>query len=178
VPARSAQPTATASNRGTVLEEQPTIVNLLLLYIVVIGGAFIFMTSRGNRKRQSQASQLQAALVEGAQVRTVGGVVGEVVEVTDEHVVVETTPGVRLKFIKSAVAGVIAPAEEESEGADDEETEDDEAALEEAALEEAGHEAEAAEEEEQAEPSDEVPALGTEADEDEAEHAASGPAKR
>jgi preprotein translocase subunit YajC len=173
VPARSAQPTATASNRGTVLEEQPTIVNLLLLYIVVIGGAFIFMTSRGNRKRQSQASQLQAALVEGAQVRTVGGVVGEVVEVTDEHVVVETTPGVRLKFIKSAVAGVIAPAEEESEGADDEETEDDEAALE-----EAGYEAEAAEEEEQAEPSDDVPALGAKAGEDEAEHAASGPAKR
>lgn len=174
MPARSAQSIATVSNRGTVPEEQPITVNLLLLYIVVIGGVFIFMTSRGNRKRQTQASQLQSALVPGAQVRTIGGLIGEVVEVTDEHVVVETTPGVRLKFIKSAVAGVIAPAEDESEA---EGAQDDE----EAELDESGHEAEAAdegEEEEQAEPSDEVPAHVAETAEGEAEHAASGSAKR
>lgn len=87
--------------------------NLLLIYIVVIGGAFIFMTSRSNKKRQAQAAQLQSALTVGAEVRTIGGMVGEVVEVTDEHVILETTPGVRLKFIKSAVAGVIPPAEPE-----------------------------------------------------------------
>ncbi|HEU5333503.1 MAG TPA: preprotein translocase subunit YajC [Actinocrinis sp.] len=86
---------------------------LLLLYIVVIGGVFIFMTSRGNKKRQAQASQMQSALVVGAEVRTIGGMVGEVVEVTDEHVLIETTPGVRLKFVKSAVAGVVAPSEAE-----------------------------------------------------------------
>lgn len=175
MPARSAQSIAAASNRGTVPEEQPIIVNLLLLYIVVIGGVFIFMTSRGNRKRQTQAAQLQSALVEGAQVRTIGGLVGEVVEVTDEHVVVETTPGVRLKFIKSAIAGVIAPAEDESESEQDEETEHDEAASG-----ETGHEAEAEvdEEEERAEPSDAVPALESEADEDEAERVTSGSTKR
>lgn len=88
---------------------------LLLLYIVVIGGVFIFMTSRGNKKRQAQAAQMQSALVVGAEVRTIGGMVGEVVEVTDEHVLIETTPGVRLKFVKSAVAGVVAPAVEASE---------------------------------------------------------------
>ncbi|MBS2965210.1 preprotein translocase subunit YajC [Actinocrinis puniceicyclus] len=88
--------------------------NLLLIYIVVIGGIFIFMTSRGNRKRQAQAAQMQTALVVGAEVRTIGGMVGEVVEVTDEHVLLETTPGVRLKFIKSAVAGVLPPAEPEA----------------------------------------------------------------
>jgi preprotein translocase subunit YajC len=98
----------------------------LLLYIVVIGVFFIFWTSRGNRRRQSQASQLQAALVVGAQVRTIGGLIGEVVDVTDEHVVVETTPGVRLKFVKSAISGVIAPADPEDpepDDADDEPTE-------------------------------------------------------
>jgi len=88
---------------------------LLLLYIVVIGGVFIFMTSRGNKKRQAQAAQMQSALVVGAEVRTIGGMVGEVVEVTDEHVLIETTPGVRLKFVKSAVAGVVPPAAEVSE---------------------------------------------------------------
>jgi preprotein translocase subunit YajC len=105
--------TAAAFVRGTVLTGQPIIVNLLLIYIVVIGGVFIYMTSRGNKKRQSQASQLQQALVVGAEVRTVGGLVGEVVEVTDEHVIIETTPGVRLRFVKSSVAGVVPPSEPE-----------------------------------------------------------------
>lgn len=85
--------------------------SVLLIYVVVIGGVFVFMTSRGNRKRRAQQSELQSALVHGALVRTIGGLIGEVVEVTDEHVIVETTPGVKLKFIKSAVAGVIAPDE-------------------------------------------------------------------
>ena len=138
--------------------------SLLLIYIVVIGGVFIFMTSRGNRKRQSQSSQLQSALVVGAEVRTIGGLVGEVIEVTDEHVVIETTPGVRLKFVKSAVAGVVPPAEPEEEP--DESDEDAEPAAE---TDEGASEA--------AEPSDEVPALESEAD-DEAERAPSEPVKR
>ena len=180
MPARSAQLTATASNRGAVPTEQPTIVSsLLLIYIVVIGGVFIFMTSRGKNRRQTQAQQLQAALVVGAEVRTIGGMVGEVVEVTDEHVVIETTPGTRLKFVKSAVAGVIPPAEPASESEEDEETEhdgeseQDETSETEAA---AGH----------AEPSDAVPAPSAEADaagtdvdaDDAANHVASEPAKR
>jgi preprotein translocase subunit YajC len=100
---------------------------LLLIYIVVIGGVFLFMTTRGNKRRQSQAAQLQAALIVGAEVRTIGGLVGEVIEVTDEYVVVETTPGVKLRFVKSAVAGVVSPAEveplESETDASEEETE-------------------------------------------------------
>jgi preprotein translocase subunit YajC len=149
-------------------------VSLLLIYIVVIGGVFIFMTSRGNRKRQTQAQQLQSALMVGAEVRTIGGMVGEVIEVTDENVVIETTPGVRLKFVKSAVAGVIPPAEPESEADEAEETEH----VGESEQDEAS-EAEAADA--QAAPSDAVPAPtpGAAADADDAEHPiASEPAKR
>jgi preprotein translocase subunit YajC len=139
-------------------------VSLLLIYIVVIGGVFIFMTSRGNRKRQTQASQLQSALAVGAEVRTIGGMVGEVVEVTDEHVVIETTPGVQLKFVKSAIAGVIPPAEPEEPEADSDEETDAEPELSESDT-------------EHAEPADQVPALETEAGE-KAEHAESEPVKR
>ena len=140
--------------------------NLLLIYIVVIGGVFIFMTSRSNKKRQAQASQLQNALTLGAEVRTIGGLVGEVVEVTDEHVVVETTPGVRLKFVKSAVAGVVAPAEPEAEEpAEGEEPE--------ALTGESTDEPEAA-----AEPQDEVPAGAQETGAQEELHTASPATKR
>lgn len=145
-----------------------------MVYIVVIGGVFIFMTSRGNRKRQSQAQQLQSALTLGAQVRTIGGMVGEVIEVTDEHVVIETTPGTRLKFIKSAIAGVVPPAEPEAEETEQGgESEQDEAAAAEPSA-------------EHAELSDAAPAPAAEANaaaadaeaEDAADHVASEPAKR
>lgn len=89
--------------------------NLLLVYVVIIGVLMIFMMTRGNRRRQAQAQQLQSALTVGAQVRTIGGLLGDVVEVTDEYVVIETTPGVRLKFAKNAIAGVTQPPEPESE---------------------------------------------------------------
>jgi len=138
--------------------------SLLLVYIVVIGGVFIFMTSRGNRKRQSQSQQLQSALTLGAEVRTIGGMVGEVVEVTDEHVVIETTPGTRLKFVKSAVAGVIPPAEPESEADEAEETE---------------HDGESEPVDALPAPAAEADAAGTETEADEtANHVASEPAKR
>jgi preprotein translocase subunit YajC len=114
---RSAHPTdPVPTARGGPDRTADIIMQLLILYIVVIGGAFIFMTSRSNRKRQAQAAQMQSALVVGAEVRTIGGMVGEVVEVTDEHVLIETTPGVRLKFVKSAIAGVVSPAESEPDG--------------------------------------------------------------
>ncbi len=146
--------------------------NLLLIYIVVIGGVFIFMTSRGNKKRQTQAAQLQSALVVGAEVRTIGGLVGEVIEVTDEHVVIETTPDVQLKFVKSAVAGVVPPAEPETEELEESQDSSDEAADE---LEpEAAAETDAAE----PEPADEVPSSVHEAEADDELHTASPAAKR
>jgi preprotein translocase subunit YajC len=145
-------------------------VNLLLIYIVVIGGVFIFMTSRGNKKRQAQAAQLQNALTLGAEVRTIGGLVGEVVEVTDEHVVIETTPDVRLKFIKSAIAGVVPPAEPETGELESEESADEAAAE---------HEPEAAEAADTAaEPSDAVPAAAQDADAGDELHTATPGAKR
>jgi preprotein translocase subunit YajC len=97
-------------------------VSLLLVYVVIIGGVMIFMMNRSKKKQSAQQSLTQNALVVGAEVRTIGGLIGEVVEVTDAHVIIETTPDVRLKFIKSAIAGVVAPSEleeiEESDSAD------------------------------------------------------------
>lgn len=91
--------------------------NFLLILVVLFGIMMIFTMSRSNKRRQAQAQQLQSALTAGAQVRTIGGLLGDVVEVTDEHVVIETTPGVKLKFAKNAIAGVSQPAEPEAEGA-------------------------------------------------------------
>ena len=111
--------------------------SLILIYVVVFGALMIFMTTRGRKKQASQAQMLQSALTIGAEVRTIGGLVGTVTDLTDEYVVVETTPGVKLRFTKQAIAGVVPPetpeldgygvdAETESEADAEVETESDE----------------------------------------------------
>lgn len=90
---------------------------LILIYVVVFGALMIFMTTRGRKRQAAQSQAMQSALAVGAEVRTIGGLVGTVTDLTDEYVVVETTPGVKLKFTKQAIAGVIAP-EAESFGAE------------------------------------------------------------
>ena len=85
---------------------------LILIYVVVFGALMIFMTTRGRKRQAAQANAMQSALAIGAEVRTIGGLVGTVTDLTDEYVVVETTPGVKLKFTKQAIAGVIAPEAE------------------------------------------------------------------
>jgi preprotein translocase subunit YajC len=95
-------------------------VTLILIYVVVFGGLMVFMTTRGRKRQAAQANAMQSALAIGAEVRTIGGLLGTVTDLTDEYVVVETTPGVKLKFTKQAIAGVVAPAEVETFGAEPE----------------------------------------------------------
>jgi preprotein translocase subunit YajC len=97
-----------------------------LVYVVIIGAVMIFMTSRGRKKQQTQQLMMREALNKGVEARTIGGVLGEVVEVTDEYVILETTPGVKLRFVKTAIAGVVTPVAEENPELDAEETEDGE----------------------------------------------------
>ena len=82
---------------------------LILIYVVVFGALMIFMTTRGRKKQAAQSQMMQQALILGAEVRTIGGLIGTVIDLTDEYVVVETTPGVKLKFTKQAIAGVVPP---------------------------------------------------------------------
>ena len=139
-------PTAALVRQGAIPEEQPTTVSsLILIYVVVFGGLMIFMTTRNRKKQSSQSQMMRSALVIGAEVRTIGGLVGTVTDLTDEYVVVETTPGVKLKFTKQSIAGVVPPEEPELEGygsEDEAESEVDEsAAAEETSVEETSAEA-------------------------------------
>jgi preprotein translocase subunit YajC len=99
--------------------------SIVIVYVIVIGAFLLFM-SRSGRKRQAQAAQIRNAATIGAEVRTIGGMVGEVIELTDEYVVIETTPGIRLRFVKSAIAGVVPPAVE-FDSADEEDSDEDDA---------------------------------------------------
>ncbi len=125
---------------------------IFLLPLLLIGLLW-FMGAPQRKMRKEQAALLQS-LAPGADVMTHGGLYGTVVEIEDDVVVLETSPGVTMRWAKRAIATVVTPvdAEDADEELDDEYADDeyDEAEYDEA--EDAGEELA----DEDGEPSDET----------------------
>jgi preprotein translocase subunit YajC len=90
-----------------------------LLLIVLLFGVMYFMMIRPQQKRRREAQQMQSALGPGDGVVTIGGLHATVVDVADDIVTVEISPGVHARFARPAIAKVIkqeaAPADEVAE---------------------------------------------------------------
>ena len=90
-----------------------------LLLIVLLFGVMYFMMIRPQQKRRREAQQMQSALGAGDQVVTIGGLHATVVEVADDVVTVEISPGVNARFARPAIAKIVkqeaAPADDEPE---------------------------------------------------------------
>lgn len=101
-----------------------------LLLIVLLFGVMYFMMIRPQQKRRREAQQMQSALGPGDGVVTIGGLHATVVDVADDIVTVEISPGVNARFARPAIAKVIkqetAPVDEVV--ADDEPVADEPAA--------------------------------------------------
>jgi len=69
--------------------------------------AFLFFS---NRRRKSAANQLTNSVKVGANVVMLGGITGKIVSINDSSVVVETTPGTKIEFVKAAIRSVTAPS--------------------------------------------------------------------
>ena len=95
----------------------PLILMLAMLYFLMI---------RPESKRKKQAEEMRSSLKKGDQITTIGGIVGKIVQVTDENIVIETSDDrVRMELTKWAVstnnsnppaAGKEPPRIEEGEG--------------------------------------------------------------
>lgn len=77
-----------------------------LLIIMAVFLAFIVFS---NKKRANAAKQLESSVTVGSNVMMIGGIKGKVVSVLDDTLIVETTPGTRIEFVKAAVRAVVAP---------------------------------------------------------------------
>ncbi len=76
---------------------------LLLLMFV----AMYFLLIAPNQRKQKTWAAMLAALKPGDKVTTNGGIRGTIVSVKDDLLVVKTAPdGVKLEFVKSAIAAV------------------------------------------------------------------------
>ncbi|GAA4155465.1 hypothetical protein GCM10022286_04450 [Gryllotalpicola daejeonensis] len=85
----------------------------LLIVMVVIIGFFFFWSWRGNRKRQAAEAEKSAQLVKGVEVMTNAGIFGTVesVDLENNKVVLETSPGNFLTVHRQAISRIETPAE-------------------------------------------------------------------
>jgi preprotein translocase subunit YajC len=78
----------------------------LPFFLLVIVAMYFLLIAPNQRKQKTWAAML-AALKSGDRVTTNGGIRGVIVSVKDDVLIVKTQPdGVKLEFVKSAVAAV------------------------------------------------------------------------
>lgn len=102
---------------------------IFLLPLLLIGLLW-FMGAPQRKMRKEQAALMQS-LAPGADVMTHGGLYGTVVEIDDDVVVLETAPGVTMRWAKRAIATVVTPPVDDEDFEDADEELDDEYADEE-----------------------------------------------
>ena len=80
-----------------------------LIFIALIFVVLYFIMFRGPKKRQQQQQQMIKSLRKNDRVQTVGGILGTVLEVTDNEITlkVDESNNTKIKVLPSAVSRVI-----------------------------------------------------------------------
>lgn len=74
-----------------------------LFPIIILGGLFYVFILMPQRRRQKNAKQLQASIAVGDEIRTIGGIIGTIVEEDDSTFTIQLE-GSRMRITKRAVA--------------------------------------------------------------------------
>lgn len=78
-----------------------------VIYFAVIIAVFYFFMIRPERKRKKQLTDMRNTLSIGQKITTIGGIVGKVVAIDDEHLTFETSEDrVRIEVARWAVSTV------------------------------------------------------------------------
>lgn len=77
----------------------------LLLPLIIMVALMYFLMIRPENKRKKEAEAMRNSLKKGDQITTIGGIVGKIVQVTDDNIVIETSDDrVRMELAKWAVS--------------------------------------------------------------------------
>ncbi|MFC8733840.1 preprotein translocase subunit YajC [Luteimicrobium sp. NPDC057192] len=79
---------------------------LIILLVLLVG---LFFLSRRTQKRQKDAQSFRSNLTPGQDVMTASGMLGTIVEVDGDEITIESTPGVRSRWVRAAIAKVVEP---------------------------------------------------------------------
>ena len=86
-----------------------------LIWVLLIGAMFYFMMVKPQKRARAQQFDLLQHLAPGSEVRTNAQIMGTVTEVGDDYVVIESTPGTKIKIGKAAIVGIVLPDDDEAE---------------------------------------------------------------
>jgi preprotein translocase subunit YajC len=90
--------------------------------LIIIAFIFIYLVLlRPQRRRQMEQARMLAALKEGDEVVTAGGLYGTITGFQDDDPLVEIAPGLEVRVARRAIAAVTTPDDELDELEDDEE---------------------------------------------------------
>ncbi|MBO9555708.1 preprotein translocase subunit YajC [Cellulomonas sp.] len=102
--------------------------NLSFLIILIIAFGALWLMSSRTRKQQRAASEFRNNLVAGDEVMTGSGLFGTVVDVEDDVITLETSPGgAQTRWIRAAIAKRVDPVVEDTTADDELEPADAEA---------------------------------------------------
>ena len=97
----------------------------ILIFIVIAVAGLLFMSNRTKKQQRSQM-EFRNNLVPGDEVMTHSGLLGTVVDVEDDVITLESSPGAHTRWIRAAIAKKIEPPVEEiADVEDDADLEDD-----------------------------------------------------
>jgi len=83
--------------------------NPSILIFVVIGAAFYFLIYRPQQRKQKAAREVGNSYDVGDEVVTAGGIVGRVLDITDDRVTLETSVGASFVVLKPYVLRKLEP---------------------------------------------------------------------
>ncbi|MBV2364867.1 preprotein translocase subunit YajC [Streptomonospora nanhaiensis] len=83
----------------------------MLLPFVLIALVFWLLILRPQQKRRQQETKMQSELQPGVEVLTKAGFFATVVEVRDNEVELEVSPGTRIRMLKAGVGDIVRPNE-------------------------------------------------------------------
>jgi preprotein translocase subunit YajC len=80
-----------------------------LMPIILVMVLFIWMTSRSRKRQEQQKQSMLSAMKRGDKVQTIGGVLGNVVEVRDDKILlkVDESNNTKVWFARSAIHKVL-----------------------------------------------------------------------
>ena len=86
---------------------------------LLIGGMFVvmyFFMIRPQKKRQQQQQEMQTSLQKNTRIRTIGGIIGTVVDVRDDEVVIkiDEASNTKMSITRGAVSKVLTEDEQKT----------------------------------------------------------------
>jgi preprotein translocase subunit YajC len=89
---------------GAVSPARPSMIEMIFPFIAIMF-VFYFFQSRPQQKRQKLHQDFLTALKRGDEVVTTGGIIGEVVGLTEKFITLEIAENVRIRVLRSQILG-------------------------------------------------------------------------